>query len=182
MEEQLVQYIKNIEYEFNDRITEESTNLNINDIKDDINIDEENNNLFRDLNNNNQNIKKVNREEIFLKEKNENEIICNNNYDIIKDNIENSKMNKISLLYKNSNQVIEKNIKLINVDSFIFNGKTFKKYYRDNKYKKEDRISRLIFKCIYHRKDEKIRIELKKSYFCNVTIILPGQNKKVDIS
>ena len=56
----------------------------------------------------------------------------------------------------------------------------FKKYYRENKYKKEDKISRLIFKCIYHRKDEKIRIELKKPYFCNETIeyVLPDQNVK----
>ena len=54
------------------------------------------------------------------------------------------------------------------------------KYYRDIKYKKEDKISRLIFKCIYHRKDEKLRIELKKPTFCNATIeyILPGQNVK----
>ena len=31
----------------------------------------------------------------------------------------------------------------------------------DIKNIKKDKISRLIFKCIYHRKDEKIRIELK---------------------
>jgi len=94
--------------------------------------------------------------------------------------MENKHINNISLLYKNSNQIIEKNIESTNADSFIFNGKMFKKYYRDNKYKKEDKISRLIYKCIYHRKDEKIRIELKKSYFCNATIeyVLPGKNIK----
>ena len=41
--------------------------------------------------------------------------------------IESINKNKINLLYKTSNQIIDKNIDIINSDSFIFIGKTFKK-------------------------------------------------------
>ena len=89
-----------------------------------------------------------------------NETILNTN-----ENNESNNKNNISLLNKNSNQIIDKNIDFINSDSFLFNGKTFIKYYKDNKYKNKDKISRLIFKCIYQRKNEKLRIELKKQIF-----------------
>ena len=59
----------------------------------------------------------------------------------------------------------KKKIEKLKLDSFIFNRKSFKKYYRDNKYQKEDKILRRVQKCIYHRKDEKLRIQLNKSNF-----------------
>ena len=88
--------------------------------------------------------------------------------------------NKNELFHKNSNQILENNIEKLTLDSFIFNGKSFKKYYRDNKYQKEDKILRTVYKCIYHRKDEKLRLQLNQSSFCNATIeyILPNQNQK----
>ena len=88
--------------------------------------------------------------------------------------------NNNELFHKNSNQILENNIEKLTLDSFNFNGKSFKKYYRDNKYQKEDKILRTVYKCIYHRKDEKLRLQLNQSSFCNATIeyILPYQNKK----
>ena len=73
--------------------------------------------------------------------------------------------NNNELFQKNFNQILENNIEKLMLDSFIFNGKRFKKYYRDNKYQKEDKILRTVYKCIYHRKDEKLRLQLNQSSF-----------------
>ena len=48
------------------------------------------------------------------------------------------------LFHKNSNQILEKNIEDLTLDSFILNIKSFKKCYRDNKYQKEDKILRRV--------------------------------------
>ena len=84
------------------------------------------------------------------------------------------------LSHKNSNQILENNIEKLTLDSFIFNGKRFKKYYRDNKYQKEGKILRTVYKCIYHRKDEKLRLQLNNTNFCNATFeyILSNQSQK----
>ena len=59
--------------------------------------------------------------------------------DIIIANMGINKTITISLLYKNFNQIIDKNID-IKCWNFIFNRKMFKNYYKDNIFNKEDKI------------------------------------------
>lgn len=67
-----------------------------------------------------------------------------------------------------------------NDDSFIFDGKLFKKHTKLSNYQRKDNIKRFIYKCEYNRHDEKLRQNLKKKAFCNATIeyILPNQKIK----
>ena len=66
------------------------------------------------------------------------------------------------MFYKNSNQNIDKNKDIINSGSF----RTFKKYYYNNKYKKEDKI----FKCIHQKLItlQISKINIKKKFFKNI--------------
>ena len=172
----VISHINNIEYEIKENNSEE-TNIFL------LKINSEDNDL-KEQNINFSNIESDKAEkDIFRKDhiqidnkKSLDSLNINNKKSI--ENKEDINKNTIRMLYKNSNLIIDKNIDVINSDSFIFNGKTFKKYYRDNKYKKEDKILRIIFKCINHRKDEKLRLQLKKPAFCNATIeyIYPKQN------
>ena len=54
-------------------------------------------------------------------------------------------------------------------------------FNRENKYLRKDKIKRKFYKCIYYRRNQKIKKELTNSTsFCNSTIIYfeSGQNKK----
>ena len=67
-----------------------------------------------------------------------------------------------------------------NQDTFMYNGKIFKKYKRLNRYKRKNNIKRIIYKCTNNRKDENLRKGKKNKSFCNATIIYiePNQNIK----
>ena len=84
------------------------------------------------------------------------------------------------LLLPNSNIIQEKYIKNNKLDSFIFDGKLFKRHTKLSNYIRKDYIKRNIYKCEYNRHEEKLRQQLKKKAFCNATIeyILPGQTVK----
>ena len=91
---------------------------------------------------------------------------------------EETKLN--DLLIKNTNEILDNKIEKKNEDSFIFNGKLFKKNIKLSNYIRKDKIKRYIYKCEFNRHDEKLRQQLKKKCFCNATIeyILPGQKMK----
>ena len=80
---------------------------------------------------------------------------------------------------KDDTKIIDKYILNKDNDSFIFDGKMFKYYNRENIYKRKDKIKRKIYKCIHYRKNQKIQKELKTNKFCNATIIYiePNQTK-----
>ena len=61
-----------------------------------------------------------------IKIKNGGVLISNNINDEKNIKIENKTINNLSLLYKNSNHIIYKNIDIINFDNFIFNKKNLK--------------------------------------------------------
>ena len=79
---------------------------------------------------------------------------------------------------------IEKNIdskcSQISMDLLVYNGKQFKNFATVNKYNEKRKIKKIIYKCQYLRKDEKLRKETKQPPFCQATIeyIEPGQNVK----
>ena len=62
----------------------------------------------------------------------------------------------------------------------MFDGKIFKRYNRENKYKPKNKIKRIIYKYIKYRRNEFIKREINTKSFCNSTIIyiFPNQNKK----
>ena len=79
-----------------------------------------------------------------------------------------------------SNELNENDFENFREDSFIFNGKLFKKYDKSTNYKPKNKIKRIIYKCSFNRKNENFKEKMKMSSFCNVTIeyIFPGQNVK----
>ena len=94
-----------------------------------------------------------------------------------------------NIYYKISNNFFEKDDSKILMkyilnkddDTFLFDGKVFKYYNRENKYLRKDKIKRKIYKCVHYRKNENIKNELSKCpSFCNSTIIYiePGQGKE----
>ena len=96
------------------------------------------------------------------------------NSNIIIQNLTNKNIKNTEISNKNQNiksYIEEKNIIYKSDDTIIFNGKSFKKYDKVNKYKTKDNISRIVYKCNNYRKFEKFRIGIKNSTFCNATII-----------
>ena len=112
------------------------------------------------------------------------------------------KLNNISNISKNNNELNDTNIniksksifisktyiednyiKYLGEDTILFNGKVSKKYNRANSYQTKDNIIRIIYKFINYRKYEKFRIGISNKTYYNATIIytLPNQNKKKDI-
>ena len=88
--------------------------------------------------------------------------------------------NKIDNTILKLNENLESEINSINDDSFIFDGKIFKKSNNYSKYTKKNNIKRDIYKCKYNRHEEKFRKEMKLKSFCNATIeyVYPNQNTK----
>ena len=179
-DEIVINYLNNIDYDIKEKDKEEVISSDSEEIKD-IKDNKENITDFQD-------IKLVNENQLEISPSNLKKIEDINQY-LNKGNINNDKKiynnpnkknKKTSLFLENSNEIIGDKIFKINNDSFIFNGNIYKKYYRDNKYKKGDKILRFVYKCQNHRKDEKIRIQLKKPCFCNGTIeySFPNQNQK----
>lgn len=76
--------------------------------------------------------------------------------------------------------ILEENIKKLDEETIIFNGKEFKNYKRNNNYKRKDNIDIIIYKCINYRHKEKFRNTLKMKKFCRATIIyiFPTKKKK----
>ena len=101
-------------------------------------------------------------------------------FEIIKDhNLENNRNENINpkkIIIKNLDEIPEKFIENKGDNSFIFNGKMFKKDKRLSNYIKKNNIIREVYKCEYCRHEEKLRQELKLKSFCNATIeyILPN--------
>ena len=104
------------------------------------------------------------------------EITKKHDLEKIKDGNNNPK--KIILM--NLDEIPEKHIENKGDNSFIFNGKKFKKDKRLSNYIKKNNILREVYKCEYFRHEEKLRQELKLKSFLNVTIeyILPNQKIK----
>ena len=65
-----------------------------------------------------------------------------------------------------------------NEDSFIFNGKLFKKNIKLSNYIRKDKIKRYIYKCEFNRHDEKLRQQLKKNVFAMLQLNIFYQDKK----
>lgn len=65
-------------------------------------------------------------------------------------------------------------------DTIHFDGKIFKRYNRENKYRSKNNIKRIIYKCIKYRRNENIKKDLNTKGFRYATIIyiFPNQNKK----
>ena len=57
----------------------------------------------------------------------------------------------------NSDKNVENEIKKINDDSFMFNGKLFKINLKNTNYQKKDKIKRIVYKCANNRKDKVLR-------------------------
>ena len=95
---------------------------------------------------------------------------------------ENNNLNIINLFYNNTNDILENKIKK-NENSFIFDGKLFKKHIKLSNYMRKDNIKRNIYKCEFNQHKEKLRQELKLKVFCNAKIeyILPKQKLKAII-
>ena len=159
----ILNYIKNIEYEPLPKHLNNNSSLNEENDINQINLDNIDNNSNIIHNNDNKienlipksNIEKENKQNKDMK-------------DIKEDPINKTKDEEI--FFDDSNIIKENNINKISLDSFIFNGKKFKKYYRDNKYVKNNNIKRIVYKCVNHRKDERIIIYTNKTPFCNSTI------------
>ena len=85
---------------------------------------------------------------------------------------ENNNLEKLKFNQRKENltDISKENISFKNDDSIIFNGKEFKSFSRFNNYKTKDKSERIIYKCIYNRKNEKLRIETNQKSFCNATI------------
>ena len=93
---------------------------------------------------------------------------------------EETKLN--DLLIKNTNEILDNKIEKKNEDSFIFNGKLFKKNIKLSNYIRKDKIKRYIYKCEFNRHDEKLRQQLKIKCFCNATINIFYQDKKLKVN
>ena len=89
-------------------------------------------------------------------------------------------INYNDLFLNKSNEINSIYIKNQFQNTFIFNGKEFKKYARYNKYNKKSNIKRSIYKCINNWKDNNLRKSTNKTTLCNATIeyIAPNQNIK----
>ena len=92
-----------------------------------------------------------------------------------------AKKNKIEIpKTRKNNEIFNHEMNFLTSETFLFNGKTFRKNIKATKYIPKDKIKREIYKCKYNRHEEKLRQSLKKKSFCNATIeyIYPNQNKK----
>ena len=92
-----------------------------------------------------------------------------------------AKKNKIEIpKTRKNNEIFNHEMNFLTSETFLFNGKTFRKNIKATKYIPKDKIKREIYKCKYNRNEEKLRQSLKKKSFCNATIeyIYPNQNKK----
>ena len=98
-----------------------------------------------------------------IKKMKENKIIANDNQTEIFDQKIIKKHD--DLLLPNSNIIKEKYIENNKLDSFIFDGKLFKRHTKLSKYIRKDNIKRNIYKCAYNRHEEKLRQQLKKRRF-----------------
>ena len=86
-----------------------------------------------------------------------------------------------SLVTNNSSEILEHNIKLITDDTIVFNGKELKKTAQLNKYNWINKKDIIYYKCVYNRREEKLRIQPKQGPFCNATIqciLKPNSNGK----
>jgi len=155
---------------FNDEEIEEQ----INEDKNSLNIDDEN-----DFRNNIKNYL-VDNQGNLMNSKN-----IDHNYNEINSNKENTTLktekNKIVIpKIRKKNEILNDELNFLTSDTFLFNGKPFRKNNNATKYITKDKIKREIYKCKYNRHEEKLRKSLKKKCFCNATIeyIYPNQNKK----
>ena len=101
-------------------------------------------------------------------------MIFGNDKPIEKNHIfENNNLEKLKFNQRKENltDISKENISFKNDDSIIFKGKEFKSFSRFNNYKTKDKSERIIYKCIYNRKNEKLRIETNQKSFCNATIV-----------
>ena len=95
----------------------------------------------------------------------------------IQSSTNNNKNEEILVDYENIN---ESTLKEVSKDTILYQGKQFKNFAIVNKYNEKRKIKKIIYKCQYLRKDEKLRKETNQPTFCQATIeyILPGQNVK----
>ena len=87
---------------------------------------------------------------------------------------------KSAALEKEDSKILDKYILNKNNDSFVFDGKFFKYYNRENKFLRKDKIKRKIYKCVYYRRNQKIKKKSSNSTsICKSTMIYiePDQNK-----
>ena len=97
----------------------------------------------------------------------------NDNKNIVSESNTNSKektTKKIETTEENNlNSELTQNSKLIiySQDLITYDGKEFKKFPKLNAYNRKRKIKKIVYKCQYWRKDEKLRIETKqnKSHF-----------------
>ena len=73
--------------------------------------------------------------------------------------------------YKNEEIVNNENIKEsilreVSKDTILYQGKQFKNFVIVNKYNDKRKIKKIIYKCQYLRKDEKLRKETNQPPFC----------------
>ena len=94
--------------------------------------------------------------------------------------INDGKNNPKKIILINLDEIPEKHIENKGDNSFIFNGKKFKKDKRLSNYIKKNNNLREVYKCEHCRHEEKLRQELNLKSFCNATIeyILPNQKEK----
>ena len=122
----------------------------------------------------------VDKDETIIKiDKPEKEInmnICEN----IKDNGKFSKPNIKTI--NDSNEILESHIEKKTENSFIFDGKMFKKHTKLSNYIRKDNIKRYIYKCEYNRHNEKLRQELKRKHFVMQQLNSFYQTKKLKVN
>ena len=80
----------------------------------------------------------------------------------------------------NSELTQNSKLKIYSQDLITYDGKEFKKFPKLNAYNQKRKIKKIVYKCQYRRKDEKLRIETNQKPFCEDTIeyIETGQKVK----
>ena len=114
------------------------------------------------------------KEEKILNDENNDE---QNNHEIKNDKFNKNDKNTINAIDRNLNNkknkdfIPEEKISLDEKNALLFDGRLFKKYNRENKYKNKKNIKRIVYKCSHYRKNEKIKKDIKTKSFCLATII-----------
>ena len=80
----------------------------------------------------------------------------------------------------NNENIKESILREVSKDTILYQGKQFKNFATVNKYNDKRKIKKIIYKCQYLRKDEKLRKETNQPPFCQAIIeyIEPGQYVK----
>ena len=80
----------------------------------------------------------------------------------------------------NNENINESKLREVSKNTILYQGKQFKNFSAINKYNNKRKIKKIIYKCQYLRKDEKLRKETNQPPFCQATIeyIEPGHNVK----